>query len=316
MTRMTPRLTVPALLLGFAWIAGSATIASAYGQYSGGGINSCAYCHGDFRSVSYTSLVDGLSWGNLHNLHRSSMLSNDCDACHLAEDTFPVVLSVSAGGAGLEPIGCMGCHGRNEDHNPANPNWPLGGRGAGLRQHHTNAGVQACLACHDDAAPAAFVAAGENVLPPYYANPGTGHASMPVSACNADGTEDFAGTTIGLDNDGDGVHDGSDTNCGLSGVNDTPDARALQVSNYPNPFNPMTVIRYELPAPGWARLQIHAATGELVCTLEARYHEQPGAYEARWDGRNGDGSPVASGVYFGRVSTAESSASARMVLLR
>jgi hypothetical protein len=172
------------------------------------------------------------------------------------------------------------------------------------------------VGCHADAAPGAFVVAGENVLPPYYANPGTGHASMPASSCNADGTEDFAGATIGLDNDGDGNYDGNDTNCSASGVDDTPGAGAIQVKNFPNPFNPMTVIRYELPAAGWAQVRIHAATGELVCTLVGRNHEGPGAYEARWDGRNAEGSPVASGVYFARVTMSESSATTQMVLLR
>jgi len=94
----------------------------------------CGYCHGDFRSSNYISPVDGQNWGNLHNIHRSTMLSGDCDTCHIGGDEFPVFLNSSNGGDGFEPVGCMGCHG--VDPAPAVPNntwW-----GAGLRAHHTN----------------------------------------------------------------------------------------------------------------------------------------------------------------------------------
>jgi cysteine-rich repeat protein len=61
---------------------------------------------------------------------------------------------------------------------------------------------------------------GENVLPPYYANPGTGHPDIPDDSCNPSPgfPENFAGTTIGLDNDGDGSYDESDPDCGPQAV--------------------------------------------------------------------------------------------------
>jgi hypothetical protein len=87
------------------------------------------------------------------------------------------------------------------------------GRGAGLRQHHTNAGELDCMDCHDDADPANYTPVGEDVLPDYYANPGSNHPAIPTDSCNPLGTENFAGTSIGLDNDGDGQTDGSDSDC-------------------------------------------------------------------------------------------------------
>ena len=87
------------------------------------------------------------------------------------------------------------------------------GRGAGLRQHHQNAGVTSCSGCHNDANPANYTAVGENILPDYYANPGTNHPAMPIDSCNASGSENFVGTPAGLDNDGDGVYDTADSDC-------------------------------------------------------------------------------------------------------
>ena len=42
----------------------------------------CRACHGDFRASIYTSPA-GVNWGvNLHDLHRTTMLSGDCNTCH------------------------------------------------------------------------------------------------------------------------------------------------------------------------------------------------------------------------------------------
>ncbi len=57
--------------------------AFAYSQYSQNGDDTnCAGCHGDFRSKNYYSPVDGQLWGNIHNLHRQTMLNGDCSTCH------------------------------------------------------------------------------------------------------------------------------------------------------------------------------------------------------------------------------------------
>jgi MYXO-CTERM domain-containing protein len=195
------------------FIAVRAGDAHAYDQYSANrDATNCRTCHGDFRAATYTSPKDNQAWGNLHDLHRTQMLSGDCSTCH-GTSFFPVMLASSSGGSGLAALGCVGCHGRAADNTTANPN----GYGAGLRQHHQRSGVTICTGCHADADPTAFTPAGEDVLPPYYADPGTGHANMPTNSCNTDGSEDMAGATTGLDNDGDGVDDGADTDCAAAG---------------------------------------------------------------------------------------------------
>ena len=186
-----------ALLIG-------AGTAQAYEQYSqNGDATNCGECHGDFRASPYTSLSDGQSWeAGLHDVHRNIMLNGDCETCHGGGSDFPVLLDISGGGSGLAPISCVGCHGRAED------GVGIGGFGAGLRQHHFTAGEEVCLDCHADSDPADFDTADEAFLPPYYLNPD--HPDMPSDPCNpeADGfPEDYAGSPLGLDNDGNGAYD-------------------------------------------------------------------------------------------------------------
>jgi hypothetical protein len=186
------------------WAAAAVPGADAYSTYSPG----CAACHGDFRDSPYTSLADGQSWGDdLHDVHRNTMLSGECDACHTTGGRTPVFTNSSNGGNGLAGLSCAGCHGRTED------NTGIGSEGAGLRQHHWNAGVTCSTSCHADSNPAAFTPVGENVLPPFYANPGTGHDNIPTDPCNSDGSEDFVGGSNGLDNDGDEAYDAADSDC-------------------------------------------------------------------------------------------------------
>ncbi|MHC4429526.1 MAG: hypothetical protein ACYS0D_13120 [Planctomycetota bacterium] len=170
----------------------------------------CGQCHGDFRDSNYISNSDGMNWGNLHDLHRFTMMNGDCSTCHGA-GFYPVSTHISDGGAGLEPISCVGCHGRNEDmgNDSISP-----GRGAGLRQHHTVSGVTLCMDCHLDADPAAYTPVGENVLPSYYFTPDAAHPDKPTDPCSPNGEEDYAGIEEGLNNDGDVAYDGNDPDCG------------------------------------------------------------------------------------------------------
>ena len=180
----------------------------AYEQYHQG--CDAPNCHGDFTADNYVSNVDGQAWGmSLHDGHWD-MVSNDCDVCHTTGGRSPVFLESSNGGDGLAAISCVGCHGRDEGATGIN--------GAGLRQHHWNNGVTGCLGCHGDSNPSNFTPVEEVVLPPYYANPGTGHPNMPDHSCNLASfgySEDVLGAsgTGGLDNDGDDVYDTDDTSC-------------------------------------------------------------------------------------------------------
>ncbi len=196
--------------LALVWgLVGVTPEAGAYETYSvSRNATNCRACHGDFRASSYISRTDGQPWpaGGLHNGHRFGMLGGDCNTCHQQSGNFPVILNFSAGGNGLEPIACVGCHGRNEDATG------IGDRGAGLRQHHFSAGVSVCADCHADADPAAFTSVAESVPPPYYFTPDANHPNKPTDACDGNGTESFVGA-FGLDNDGDNLFDANDSDC-------------------------------------------------------------------------------------------------------
>jgi hypothetical protein len=71
--------------------------------------------------------------------------------------------------------------------------------------------------------------------------------------------------------------------------------------NYPNPFNPSTTIRYQLPSAESVRLDIYDALGQHVRTLVQGLH-QPGFYAAVWHGRDDKGRNAASGIYFFRMT--------------
>ena len=76
--------------------------------------------------------------------------------------------------------------------------------------------------------------------------------------------------------------------------------------NYPNPFNPETWIPFQLAQDAVVKLDIFSSDGELVRTLNlgplsvGLYLDRGRA--AFWNGRNGSGEDVASGVYFGVLS--------------
>ena len=98
----------------------------------------------------------------------------------------------------------------------------------------------------------------------------------------------------------------------------TPKETAL-LPNYPNPFNPETWIPYQLATPADVSISIHTASGHLVRTL-ALGHQPMGIYESRsraayWDGRNTQGEPVVSGVYFYTLTAGDYSATRKMLII-
>jgi flagellar hook assembly protein FlgD len=93
--------------------------------------------------------------------------------------------------------------------------------------------------------------------------------------------------------------------------------RTFQLSqNYPNPFNPETTIRFDLPIPSKVTLRIYNILGQEVVTLLNGENRPAGFYTARWNGRNGSGNQVASGVYFYRLEAGPFVMVKKMMLLR
>ncbi len=85
--------------------------------------------------------------------------------------------------------------------------------------------------------------------------------------------------------------------------------------NYPNPFNPETFIRYQVPAAGDVSLKIYNILGQEIATLVDGIKEA-GFYEIRWDGKTQNGTEAASGVYVFTLKANNFTQSLKMIKLK
>ncbi|MCY3738611.1 MAG: cadherin-like beta sandwich domain-containing protein [Gemmatimonadaceae bacterium] len=156
---------------------------------------------------------------------------------------------------------------------------------------------------------------------------------------NGDGRTDFAdfflfidayGTTDArFDLDGNGTVDFADFFRFIDAFNPSGQAKLVAMAreliglpgetelrqNWPNPFNSETVFSWFLLQPGPVRLEVFSLTGQRLAVL--RQGPQPtGYHRLRWDGRDGEGRPLASGVYLFRLVTGETVLTRKLTLLR
>jgi hypothetical protein len=101
----------------------------------------------------------------------------------------------------------------------------------------------------------------------------------------------------------------------VAGVTELP-AVARIVGAYPNPFNPVTTLVYELPASAVVDLRIYDLRGRLVRRLVDREVRGPGRQEVVWRGRDERGRPVATGVYVWRVEVGSTVMAGRVALVK
>jgi len=85
--------------------------------------------------------------------------------------------------------------------------------------------------------------------------------------------------------------------------------------NVPNPFNPSTIISYDVPKAAHVSLVIYNNLGERVCAL-VNGAKEPGTYTIRWNGENQKGEKVASGVYFYKMKAGDFEDSRQMMLVK
>jgi hypothetical protein len=101
-----------------------------------------------------------------------------------------------------------------------------------------------------------------------------------------------------------------------TGGENTVGARAILRGNSPNPFNPATLIQYELPSAGRVDLGVYDLSGRLVRVLVDGERLEAGKQTTPWNGRDDAGRAVASGVYFYRLEVGGEVLTRRMVLLK
>lgn len=89
----------------------------------------------------------------------------------------------------------------------------------------------------------------------------------------------------------------------------------MGLSNFPNPFNPSTVMSFTSDGSELVTLVIFDVLGRQVKTLDVG-ELTAGLHQVRWNGDDESGRPVASGVYFGRLAGPRGSVVRKMVLMR
>jgi bacillopeptidase F len=105
----------------------------------------------------------------------------------------------------------------------------------------------------------------------------------------------------------------TDVDEGEDGGSMLPDVQLNQ--NFPNPFNPSTVISYSLKRDGMVRLDIINLLGQHVRTVLDGWNTT-GVNSVVWDGIDSHGRTVASGVYMYRIETNQGTITKKMVLVR
>ena len=84
--------------------------------------------------------------------------------------------------------------------------------------------------------------------------------------------------------------------------------------NYPNPFNPSTIIPYQLAASSAVRLEVFNLLGQRIATL-ADGEQSAGFHTATWHATDAAGRAVGAGVYIYRMTVGAESQTGRMVLI-
>ena len=85
-------------------------------------------------------------------------------------------------------------------------------------------------------------------------------------------------------------------------------------ANYPNPFNPSTIIPYQLPTATHVHLEVFNLLGQRIATL-VDAARAAGSHTAQWDGTDAAGRAVAAGVYIYQMTVGEERQTGRMVLI-
>ncbi|MBN1482884.1 T9SS type A sorting domain-containing protein [candidate division KSB1 bacterium] len=91
---------------------------------------------------------------------------------------------------------------------------------------------------------------------------------------------------------------------------------SYNLSNYPNPFNPTTTIRYKTQRAETASLVIYNVGGDPIRQLSINRFHTPGIHEISWDGRDDSGIMVSSGTYFYQLYTPSTVVSNKMLFLK
>ena len=95
---------------------------------------------------------------------------------------------------------------------------------------------------------------------------------------------------------------------------DLPNELSLH-QNVPNPFNPVTMVQFELPVESEANLTVVSLNGAQVASL-ASGNMQAGSHRTTWNGKDMNGDKVSAGVYFLLLTAGESIQTRKIIFLK
>ena len=130
-----------------------------------------------------------------------------------------------------------------------------------------------------------------------------------TDAANSTVTSSIFYVTVG-GNSSPSVQQNSDKNV----INILPKETKL-LSNYPNPFNPTTAIKFGLPEDVYVRLTIYSINGRKIRTL-INGQVSKGYHQVVWDGTNESGQPVSGGLYIYELKTENKRILKKMLLVK
>jgi len=87
------------------------------------------------------------------------------------------------------------------------------------------------------------------------------------------------------------------------------------LENYPNPFNPITTLKYDLPEDSFVDITVYDMLGKIVNNLVNK-NQNSGSKLVQWDATNNQGKPVSAGVYLYKIQAGEFSQTKKMILLK
>ena len=103
----------------------------------------------------------------------------------------------------------------------------------------------------------------------------------------------------------------------MSSDNDTSQfpGRFSLSQNFPNPFNPTTEIKYELPNKSLVNITIYDVVGRKIKSL-VNQEQISGSYSLQWDATNSVGESIPAGMYIYTIQAGKYTSTKKMVLLK
>ena len=87
------------------------------------------------------------------------------------------------------------------------------------------------------------------------------------------------------------------------------------LNNYPNPFNPITTLRYDLPNNGFVNITVYDMMGRVIKNL-INTHQTAGYKTIQWNATNNQGEPVSAGVYLYKIQAGDFVDTKKMIFLK